>query len=406
MANKHRSFNADRFLDKFHGQEQILRGFVAIWREGLPSLNVDTLTVDRFKQWLAEGSDPGKDDLLEALYQVYDLCTEVGEANLRASCEQWGYDPDPNNTLPFECLVLLVRTGKKSIFLDVYDRYRFSNAERFSLFQGESAKPITNLKRTTKALQRRLAREFKKSKNSERVLVRSYEEAGKVNFVIYHEKRTHATLVIKGTANKQLRVRPHIFRPAQQDFVSYDPESGRIEIEAGVASEETKLRDCFAEVCFNDIAFFAGPRSDDRINLQTLTRPGFALTCPQGVTAILTSASYSLPQVEDPAFTVRSKDVLATIQRNVPNHEFSRADLSKAIFKIFFQGDRRGKRVELTGTKSIKFNRATHAEEVYSLLTEWGILRRVEEDADDGEDLVEPGYEPSGQFGHADTLAV
>jgi hypothetical protein len=51
----------------------------------------------------------------------------------------------------------------------------------------------------------------------------------------------------------------------------------------------------------------------------------------------------------------------------------------------------RRKRVELSGAKSIKFKRATHAEELFGLLTEWGILLGAEHDADD-EDADEPDH--------------
>jgi hypothetical protein len=171
---KHRTFNGDKFLDKFHGQEQLLRDFAALWRDRL-TLDVEAFTIDEFKTWLTESTDDGKDDLLETLYQVYDLCTEAGHLDLIASCEQSNYEPDPDNDLPVECLALLVRTQRRLVFLLAYDRYNFSNAERFSILQGECGRPIQDLKKATRKLKQRLASEFKKVKNSERVLVRSYE---------------------------------------------------------------------------------------------------------------------------------------------------------------------------------------------------------------------------------------
>lgn len=395
---KHRTFNCDKFLDKFHGQEPLLRDFVALWRERL-SLDVETFTIDGFKEWLTQSTDEGKDDLLEALYQVYDLCTEAGHLDLLAACSQSSYDPDPENKLPVECLALLVRTKRKPVFLLAYDRYNFSNAERFSIFQGECGRPIESLKKATQTLRRRLATEFKQAKNSERVLVRSYEEMGRVNFVIYHEKRTKATLILKGPTER-LKVRPHIFRPAQQDFVSYDPETGRVEIESGVPSEETKLRQCFAESCFGDADFFEGPHADDRISLDVLTDPNFSFRCPEKVTVKLISVRYSLPQSLAPSFSIRSKDVYETMQINGIRQRFAQATITNAVIKFTFPDDARGKRVELSGTKSIKFKRATHAEEVFGLLTEWGILLGAEHDAD-AEDAFEPDHGPAAFAGSA-----
>ena len=51
---KHRTFNADRFLDKFQGQEAILRNFVGLW-DGRLGLDAASLDVPRFKEFLVDG---------------------------------------------------------------------------------------------------------------------------------------------------------------------------------------------------------------------------------------------------------------------------------------------------------------------------------------------------------------
>jgi hypothetical protein len=48
--------------------------------------------------------------------------------------------------------------------------------------------------------------------------------------------------------------------------------------------------------------------------------------------------------------------------------------ISRAIFRFKFSDDKRGKRVELSGTNTIAFKRATHAEEVFESLRTWKIL--------------------------------
>jgi hypothetical protein len=51
-----------------------------------------------------------------------------------------------------------------------------------------------------------------------------------------------------------------------------------------------------------------------------------------------------------------------------------RADrINRAVFKFTFSNDKRGKRVELSGTNTISFKRATHAEEVF----EWLRTRKI-----------------------------
>ncbi|HOK48127.1 MAG TPA: hypothetical protein PLK67_19420, partial [Bryobacteraceae bacterium] len=51
---KHRAFNADRFLDKFEGQEDLLRSYASIWNDGL-QVDADSLDVQSFKEFIVDG---------------------------------------------------------------------------------------------------------------------------------------------------------------------------------------------------------------------------------------------------------------------------------------------------------------------------------------------------------------
>lgn len=377
---KHRTFNADRFLDKFEDHEHLLAAFVAQWT-GRIDLKADGLTVDRFKKWLVEGKGDGKDELVEALYQAYDLCTDKGHEDLLAACKDSGYEPDPENSLPVECLSIKVRTERDEIFTFAYDRYQFFRAERFNIYQGRMAKPIAHAERVTKKLNQLLSQAFKDHKGSERVLVRHYVEESYVNFIVYHEKRVKATLTLMGPKD-QPKVKATIFRPAQQDFLSYNQETGQLEIEAGFLNEEKKLRHSFGEACFGDDDFFDGLHAADRFGLGVIADKSFELQCPQGTKATLVELRFSLPQYESPKFLVRSKDVLQTLTRNGLRSALDRYSIDRAVVKITFPGDMRGKRVELTGSNSIKFKRSTHAEEIFFLLKEWGIMLSEQDHAD------------------------
>ena len=238
---KHRIFNADRFLDKFQSNEDLIRAFIGLWSGRLDDLVSATMDIPYFKKWLVDGEGEGKDELLEALYQVYDLCTERGHEDLVAAVESDpGYDPDPKHALPVECLSLKVRTEREDLFNFAYDRYTLWRAERFTIYQGLEARSIKNLKSVAKVFQQKLKDVFKDHKNSDRVLVRHYTEGPYVNFIVYHEKRMRATLKFEGTRTRP-KVGAYIYRPAQQDFISYNNETGQVEIEAGYESEEEKL---------------------------------------------------------------------------------------------------------------------------------------------------------------------
>jgi hypothetical protein len=369
---KHRTFNADRFLDKFQGQEDILRSFVSLW-DGRLGLDVASLDVPLFKDFLVNGDGDGKDDLLEGLYQAYDLCTERGHEDLVAACSDYGYKPDGNGELPVECLSLKVRTENDDAFTLAYDRHTLWRAERFTIFRGKSAAAIIDINDASTAFQAKLAEAFKDHKNSDRVLIRHYQEGAYTNFIIYHEKRTKAELIFKGTRTR-LKVSPTILRPAQQDFISYNNHTGQVEIEASFEKEETMLRKVFAECCLRDSDFFDSPGSADRLNLARIAEEDFDMPVDEDHSAFLAELHFSLKQVHGPSFMVRSKNVLETLDKNYLRKRLAGGTIRRVVFKIMFPDDQRGKRIELSGTNKIKFKRATHAEDVFRYLRNWGIV--------------------------------
>ena len=369
---KHRTFNADRFLDKFQGQEVILRSFVGLW-DGRLGLDITSLDVPHFKEYLVNGDGDGKDDLLESLYMAYDLCTERGHEDLVSACDECSYSPNGNGELPVECLSLKVRTENEDAFTLAYDRYNLWRAERFTIFSGKSAAGIVDTSAASSALQAKLAEIFKDHKNSDRVLVRHYQEGAYTNFIVYHEKRVKAELIFKGTRMRP-KVSPTILRPAQQDFISYNNETGQLEIEAGFEKEETALRKAFAECCLKDEDFFDSPGSSDRLNLARIAEDDFEMPVDEDHSAFLAELHFNIKQTHGPSFVVRSKNVMETLEKNYLRKRLAGSTIQRAVFKIMFPDDRRGKRIELSGTNKIKFKRATHAEDVFRYLRNWGII--------------------------------
>jgi len=369
---KHRTFNADRFLDKFQGRESILRGYVGIWN-GRLDLDIPNLDVSKFKEFLVNGDGDGKDELIEGLYRAYDLCTERGHEDLLAACREWSYDPDPEGELPVECLSLKVRTEDEDISNLAYDRNTLWRAERFSVFQGNEAKAIADIPAAAKRFQEKLAEVFKEDKNSDRVLVRQYREGSYNNFIVYHEKRTKAELVFKGSKTRPM-VSPTVLRPAQQDFISYNNDTGQLEIEARFENEETALRKAFAGCCLDDPDFFEGGDAGKRIELTRIAEEDFDMSVEGEHSAVLIELHFKLKQLHGPSFVVRSKNVMETLDRNHLRKQLAGAEIRKAVFKIGFPDDKRGKRVELSGSNRIKFKRATHAEEVFRYLKNWKVV--------------------------------
>ncbi len=369
---KHRAFSADRFLDKFQGRERVLHSYMGIWGDGLQA-HAAPLDVPGFKDFILNGEGAKKDQFMEGLYRAYDLSNERGHEDLIAACRDHNYEPDPDGKLPVECLSLKVRAENEDAFNLAYDRCTLHQAERFSVFQGEAGMAIADVPAATERLQQRLSALFKNDKKSDRVLVRQYQEGAYTNFIVYHEKRTQAMLVFQGSRIKP-KVSPTVLRPAQQDFISYNNKTGQVEIEARFEKEGGTLRKSFAECCFGDAELFEKPESAQKFTLGVIAREDFALDVDEGDSAALLELYFKLKQKHEPAFVVRSKDVLDTMKLNYHRKRLAGATIQKAVFKIGFPDERRGKRVELSGTNKIAFKRGTHAEDVFRYLKRWKIL--------------------------------
>ena len=393
---KHRKFNADRFLDKFEGHEVLLRNYCRRWAKGL-KLDLRGLTISGFKQWLANAAPASDafDQLMEGLYRCYDLATELGHEQLVGACRTHDYEPDPDADLPVECLALKILTEQEDAFNLAYDRHAMFHAQRFSIYQIEAPRRLRLLGPNIARFRKLLADKFVRDKQSERVLVRRYREESSVNLIVYHEKRAKATLVFKNT-KKRPKVGPTIFRPAQQDFLRYDESTGQLEIEAAFEREEETLRRAFGQAFFSDAELFEGAAAADCLDLGALAEPDFSLDTPEDINAALVDLRFGLNEQDASVWSVRSKDMLHTLESHGLRSKLAPDSIRSAVIRINFPDDRRGKRVELSGCNKVKFNRATHADDVFALLKEWGLLK-----ADDEDEEPEAGHAVATRAGAA-----
>lgn len=380
MAVKHRAFNADRFIDKFRGRECLLLNFARQWagRLDLGPLG-DAPDIDIFKDWLAAHQGRAWDEMVEVLYQVYDLCTERGHECLVQVCrEAEGYNPDPTCELPVECLSLKLNTEREELFRRAYDRHAFQQADKFAIYRAPGAGEIGDPQASADGLAARLGEHFKADKNSDRVVVRHYRDASYANFIIYHEKRVKAELVIKATGNAP-HVEPLVLRPAQQDFVSYHGASGQLEIESTYPRDEAAIRRHFADACFRDPELFEGEPASRRFDLSCLADPDFAMPVDGSDRASLTELHFhtlSSHELDDDsaAFVIRGKNVPRTLNSRDLCRAIDPGLIGRAVFKFYFDGSRRGRPVTISGKNKISFNRAAHQDDIFRYLRNWGIM--------------------------------
>lgn len=370
---KHRRFNADRFISKLQGHEAVLRAFLGLW-PGELDVDVAALDLAKFRDFVVNGTGSAVGEMHEQLGRVYDLCRPEGQLHLLAACETFsGYQPDPSGEMHVEVLSLKVRAEHEEAFNLAYDRYNMEQAERFAEFRGKAAKPIADAAAAAKRFHAALVELFKEDKQSENVIVRQYAEGERTNFIVYHEQRVKAELIFKGKKT-QLKIAPEIFRPAQQDFISYNNATGRVEIETRYQKEEESIRKKFAACCLGDEQFFEQEQASVCLDLSKLGVPGFVPRTDGGDTAALVGLRFRIHQQPRPSFIVRSRDVFKTLELYGLRGHLAFSDIEWAAFKFTFHGDERGKRVELSGTNSVRFKRVTREYDVLRYLKMWEVL--------------------------------
>jgi hypothetical protein len=194
-------------------------------------------------------------------------------------------------------------------------------------------------------------------------------------------------------------VTPTVFRPVQQDFIRYDRRNGQLEIEARSEGEEDTLRRCFAKCFFADQDFFDGDGAAKCLDLGEIADPAFRLDVPEGVTAALIHLRFKLAQKHGPSFDLRSKDILQTLELNGLRKKLQSDLIQATTIKIGFPDDKRGKRVELGGQNKVRFNRCTHADDVFQLLRDWG-LQVTHEDEMEGKSARDASRARAGTAAH------
>lgn len=368
---RHRRFNARRFLDKFQGREEILRAFVERWRGRIP-LDIEGLDVPAFERFLADAEWDGMDEMLERLYRAYDLATDDGREGLVAACRERGLDPDPAEALPPECLSLKTLVENEDVFTAAYDLYAYRSADRFSIYTAKTPGEIADPAAVERRLLEALSAAFLLDKKSERVAVHHHRDGRRAIFIVYHERRTRAELVFDrpDRADRRTRVVPAVFRPAQQDLLSYDPATGVLEVEARLEREARILRRAFGGAAFDDEERFDAPDAARWFRLERIADDDFRLDADGGRRGVLKEIHF---RTGSENVSIRSKDALNDARRTYGNR-LSHATITKAVLSVPLSGARRPLRVEIAGTNRLKFNRSVPADDLLGHLVRWGIV--------------------------------
>lgn len=372
MNSKHRTFNANRYLDKFDRHQDVLVAYIQQF-EPLPDVPAEW-TVDSFKHYLTTQPDcEAFDNIQRGLWQAYDLCTPAGHELMFDAMAQTGVNWPDAHDLCREVLSLRLYNDAPETFELSTSFLIASQVDKVTPFRGMEAKAVENPAEAAERFKARLAAMFTDSKGTNKVVVNHFMDGDVLNFVVYHERRMVSELLLEQDG-EELKVRSHPLRPARQDFIAYLPTRGQLEISTAIKKERLMMRDAFAEECLRDADFFNNERAASFLNLNRLRDADFRFECESGHFATLREANFSCQAQGDvDVFNLKSSDVFASIERRGLTQDFRTSQMKSCNIRLGF-GSGRPKSILLGGTNSISFNRATRAAETYEYLRRWEVL--------------------------------
>jgi hypothetical protein len=180
-------------------------------------------------------------------------------------------------------------------------------------------------------------------------------------------------------------VKTRIGRPVIQDVLFYDQSTGELEIEASQQKHREVLRNSFAEGVMGDDSFFPIEEQTRVLNLKKLIELDFKLPVRTGHQVQITAVTLSELIARRPFTAILSanrQDVVEILRAKNASGLLNRSSIRKVRIELILGTGRLDRKsIELSGDNRIKFNRASHADEVYRYLRHWTLMgnRRVEE---------------------------
>lgn len=202
--------------------------------------------------------------LMDALQVNADLGTEEGRTAIFEAAEDVAIDTKewPKEETARELAARLWAEHESNAdFRRVLDRALMAvsgatdASRRFRQFGGKEARPIRELDRGVKALQRELLVWCQDTGRGDYAEVRKCEVSGSVFFELLHGHRMTDKVVVEKRRRAVIKL-----RPLHADTVRYDPATGRLGIAARRGPATQFYREVFGRVLFRDGEFFQGGR--------------------------------------------------------------------------------------------------------------------------------------------------
>lgn len=375
MTHK-RNFNAARFFDAFESHEDELAALLNHFSAPVP----DPLTTEDVCRTVRANTN---ELLTSLLHQLNDLISVKGREIIETTANSFALGGIPGEDVPHARAALWLWRTDKDAFESAMDRLAAAGVQggKISLFPGREAQEVA-ADAAVAGFNQELGRLFK-------------DQAGTTDFTLHHYMDGDSLVILvfrQQTAEvdwdlKPGRVVTKIRRPVVQDVLFYHQKTGELEIEAARPKNREILRSAFAVGVMGDEAFFPMEEQTRVLNLQKLQERGFILHTRQGHTATITSITLRIPvsgKQISASFSGNRLDVIASMRGLSTQDLFSDAIIRKVRIELVLGSGRIDRKsIELSTPNGIKFNRASHVDEVYQYLRDWSLMGQdnVEEES-------------------------
>jgi hypothetical protein len=380
--SKQRKFNARRLFDGFHDHEDELAALFSAYDQPLP----EPFTTESAAKAASEDFGLG-DPLTKLLYQMDDLATKKGRDIISATAASFAIPEVPPGTdVTNQRAALWLWNQDKDAFESAMDRLAASGVQggQIALFPGRSAKVIDDDAAAAAGFEAQLNANIDSWNGAERFTIHHYRDGDMLVILVFCERTAEPRLEMESGSKM---IKTSIGKPVVQDVLFYDQSTGELEIEASHPKQREVLRNSFAVGVMGDDSFFPMEESTRVLNLQRLIALDFKLPVRTGHQAQITAVTLSELIARRPftaTLSANRRDVVEILRAKNAAGLIDRTSIrSVRIELILGTGRLDRKSIELSGDNRIKFNRASHADEVYRYLRHWNLMgNRIVEEQD------------------------
>ena len=380
--SKQRKFNARRFFDGFQGYEAELATLFTHFGKALP----DPFTTETAAR--AASEDFGlKDPMTSLFYQIHDLATPKGRDIIHSTATSFAIQAEvPGTDATHQRAALWLWSADKEAFESAMDRLAASGIQggQIALFPGRSARTIEADAAAVAGFKTQLNANIASWKGAERFTIHHYRDGSMLVILVFCERTAEVNWEMDPGSSV---VKTRIGRPVIQDVLFYDQSTGELEIEASSQKHREVLRNSFAKGVMGDDSFFPMEEQTRVLNLQKLLELDFKLPVRTGHQVQITAVTVKEFINKKPftaTLSANRQDVIEILRSKKAAGLLNCTSIASVRIELILGPGRLDRKsIELSGDNRIKFNRASHADEVYRYLRHWTLMgNRVMEEQD------------------------